>query len=669
MERDPSLARLLVDPYLAPYRHIIEQRDQAVAELEGRLAAGLSGLEEFACAHEFYGLHRRPEGWVFRELAPNATELWLVGDFSDWQLADEFRAQRIEERGVWELRLPPEALRHGQFYRLEMVWEGGRGERLPAYVRRVVQDPVSLVFTAQVWDPEEPYRWRCPEFRVPSRVPLLYEAHVGMAQEERGVGTYREFREKTLPRIVEAGYNTLQLMAIMEHPYYGSFGYQVANFFASSSRFGTPEDLKALIDEAHVQGLTVIMDLVHSHSVRNENEGLSAFDGTNYLYFHEGNRGWHSVWDSRCFDYGKIDTLHFLLSNIRYWLDEFRFDGFRFDGVTSMLFLHHGLGVDFVDYRQYFDQSVDESALSYLNLANRLVHRLRPDAITIAEDVSGLPGLGAPVEQMGVGFDMRLAMGVPECWYKLVREVRDEDWSLGYLWYELTNRRCDEQTINYTESHDQALVGGKTLFFEMADSAVYTAMHRGSEDLRIDRAMALHKLIRLVTLATAGHGYLNFMGNEFGHPEWIDFPRQGNNFSYEHARRLWSLRDDPSLRFHGLAMFDAAMLRRFAEERALFGTVPRAFTIDDAAKTLVLGRGPLVVAVNWHSTHSHVDYAVTVPPGEYRMLLNTDAPEFGGQGRITPDQCIQALPEVVGKEQHHRIRLYLPARTAVVLKR
>ncbi len=669
MQRDPSLARLLDDPYLAPYRTVLEQRAQAADALEQRLVAQLPGLEEFACAHEYYGLHARPDGWVFRELAPNATELWLVGDFSDWTLSEAFKAQRIEERGVWELRVPPERIHHGQFYRIEMVWPDGRGERLPAYARRVVQDPVTQVFTAQVWSPEEPYRWRNPSYRAPSRVPLIYEAHIGMAQEERGVGSYREFRERTLPRIQAAGYNTLQLMGIMEHPYYGSFGYQVANFFACSSRFGTPEDLKELVDEAHERGLAVIMDLVHSHAVRNACEGLSEFDGTSHLYFHDGNRGWHSVWDSRCFDYARIDTLHFLLSNCRYWLDEFRFDGFRIDGVTSMLYLHHGLGVDFVDYAQYFDESVDESALAYLNLANRLIHRLRPDAITIAEDVSGMPGLGAPAEQQGVGFDMRLAMGVPECWYKLVRDVRDEDWSLGYLWYELTNRRCDEQTINYCESHDQALVGGKTLFFEMAGTAVYDAMHRGSEDLRIDRAVALHKLIRLATVTTAGHGYLNFMGNEFGHPEWIDFPREGNGFSYEHARRLWSLCDNPSLRFHGLARFDAALMHLVAAERALFRTAPRAFVIDEERKTIVFGRGPLVIAINWHGSLSHVDHPVAVPPGEYRLLLDSDAVEFGGQGRIAPDQRIQALPETSGTEQHHRIRLYLPARTALVLKR
>lgn len=669
MDRAPQLPRLQDDPYLAPYQGVLARRAREASNLEQRLTQNLDGIAAFACAHEFYGLHKRDGRWIFRELAPNATELWLVGDFSDWKLLPEFRARRIEGRGVWEVDVPADRILHGQFYRLEMVWATGRAERLPAYARRTVQDPVNLVFAAQVWEPDEPYLWHHPDFRVPPRTPLIYEAHIGMAQEKEDVGTYDEFRRLTLPRIAAAGYNTIQLMAIMEHPYYGSFGYQISSFFAASSRFGTPQELKALIDEAHGMGIAVIMDLVHSHAVRNEREGLSQFDGTSYLYFHDGYRGWHSVWDSRCFDYGKIETLHFLLSNCRYWLDEFRFDGFRFDGVTSMLYLHHGLGVDFLNYSQYFDDSVDEPALVYLTLANALIHALRPDAIVIAEDVSGMPGLAAPREQNGVGFDLRLAMGVPDCWFKLVKDVRDEDWSLGYLWYELTNRRGEEQTVNYAESHDQALVGGKTMFFEMADADVYDSMHNASRSLRIDRAVALHKLIRLTTLATAGHGYLNFMGNEFGHPEWIDFPREGNGFSYQHACRRWSLCDNVELRFHGLAEFDAALLRVFSSPDALHHTDPKLLATDEGAKTLAMTRGNLLVVLNYHSARSHVDFPLTVPPGDYELVLDSDSVAYGGQGRLSPSQHYRPITETRGAEQVHTIRVYLPARTALVLRR
>ncbi len=662
-----SIPHLLDDPYLAPYRGIIERRADFARLRAANLSAAPGSLAEFACAHEFYGLRLREGRWIFREWAPNATAISLVGDFNGWSPTPEFALHRLPGRDVWEGNWPENRLRHGQRYHLLVSWEGGQGERVPAYARRVVQDPDTGLFSAQVWNPPEPYRWRNPEWRIPAgRAPYIYEAHVGMAQERPGVGTYDEFRRLILPRIAAAGYNTVQLMAVMEHPYYGSFGYHVGSFFAASSRFGTPEELKALIDDAHGLGLAVVMDIVHSHAVRHERDGLSRFDGTYDQYFHAGTRGWHSAWDSRCFDYGKPDVLHFLLSNCRFWLDEYRFDGFRFDGVTSMLYLHHGLGVDFADYSQYFDGSVDEDAWTYLALANRVVHEVRPDAITIAEDVSGMPGVAAPLADGGMGFDYRMAMGVPECWFKLVRDVRDEDWNIGYLWHELTSRRDDERTVNYVESHDQALVGGKTLIFQMMDAAIYDSMGRNSHGLAADRGVALHKLVRLATAASAGGGYLTFMGNEFGHPEWIDFPREGNGFSYQHARRQWHLRDDPGLYFWCLGEFDAAMLR-LLQGRDTMSARPRLLLADDGRKILVFERAGLIFLFNFHADESVADFPVLVPPGIYRGLLDTDAVRYGGQGRIAPGQDYPVANEMLGDELVQRIRVYLPARTALVV--
>jgi len=668
MAQASNVGRLQDDPYLAPYLDTIRRRAGAADALSRKLSQGPGSLPEFACAHEYYGLHHREGGWIFREFAPNATGIWLVGDFSGWEVRDAFALRRLAGRDVWELRLPANALSHGQHYRLEMAWQGGRGERIPSYARRVVQDAGSNLFSAQVWDPPA-YVWRHPNFRVPPRAPLIYEAHIGMAQEKLGIGSYNEFRERILPRIAGSGYNTVQLMAIMEHPYYASFGYHVSSFFAASSRFGTPEELKALVDDAHGAGLAVIMDLVHSHAIRNERDGLSLFDGKPNLYFHDGSRGWHDAWDSRCFNYSKTDVLHFLLSNCRYWLDEFHFDGFRFDGVTSMLYLHHGLGADFSDYRQYFGDAVDEEAWSYLNMANRVIHEVRPDAITIAEDVSGMPGLAAPSADGGVGFDYRMAMGVPDCWFKLVREVKDEDWSIGYLWHELTNRRDDERTINYVESHDQALVGGKTLIFQLMDAAIYDAMSLGVQNLSTDRGVALHKLARLATLATAGHGYLNFMGNEFGHPEWIDFPREGNGYSYRHARRQWHLRDDPALFFHCLAEFDRELLALVTQHKLLEDDKPRKLMVADAEKVLVFQRDDLVFLFNFQAQVSLSDYAVLVPPGRYCGVLDTDERRFGGQGRIAFNQEYPVASEKRGTECCLIIRVYLPCRTALVLQR
>jgi 1,4-alpha-glucan branching enzyme len=658
------------DPYLYPYLSIIQRRLEKVRSMEQRLTEGRVELADFASGHEYFGLHRKDNEWVFREWAPNATAISLIGDFNDWSESKDFTLQKIGNSGNWEVHLPAEKLKSGQLYKLLIRWPGGFGERIPAYVRRAVQDPQTKLFAAQVWEPESPYTWRHPYFRRLREAPRIYEAHIGMAQSEEKVGTYEEFRENILPRIIDAGYNTLQLMAIQEHPYYGSLGYHVSSFFAASSRFGTPEELKELVDAAHEAGLAVIMDIVHSHAVRNEQEGISRFDGTLYQYFHDGPRGNHVAWDSRCFDYGKPEVLHFLLSNCRFWLDEYRFDGFRFDGVTSMLYFDHGLGKNFTDYADYFGSNVDEDALVYLALANQVIHTLRPDAITVAEDVSGMPGLASPREEGGFGFDFRLAMGVPDYWIKLLKETADEKWPMGHLYYELTNRRSDEKTISYAESHDQAIVGDKTLIFRLIDAAMYTHMNIFESNLRVDRGIALHKMIRLVTLATAGNGYLNFMGNEFGHPEWIDFPRAGNNWSYKYARRQWHLRDDTNLRYRFLAEFDKAIMRLSADYGLLDTSGPHLIMENQENLLLVFERAGLVFLFCFHPHKSFTNYPVHLQPGEYQLILNSDAVEFGGHGRIQPDQTYFTHPITSPNgDMLHYATLYLPTRSVLVLRR
>jgi 1,4-alpha-glucan branching enzyme len=669
MIHDPVQLLLENDPYLKPYEKAIRRRFNKIAETEKMLTGDKISLADFASGHEYFGLHFSGNEWILREWAPNAEALHLIGDMTDWREQKGFSLERVNKEGIWEIRLPSNALEHGDLYRLRVHWPGGQGDRIPAWVRRVVQDPDTLIFNAQVWLPSEPCSWKCSNFMASNEAPLVYETHIGMAQEEEKIGSYREFTQQTLPRILDAGYNTLQLMAIPEHPYYGSFGYQVSNFFAASSRFGPPEALKELIDTAHESGLRVLMDLIHSHGVSNEVEGLSRFDGTRYQYFHDGPRGLHVAWDSRCFDYGKYQVLHFLLSNCRFWLDEYRFDGFRFDGITSMLYLHHGLSKPFTSYDDYFDTSVDEDALTYLGLANKVIHTIRPDAVTIAEDISGMPGLAVPSSFGGMGFDYRFAMGISDNWIRLVKDVPDDNWHMGHLWYELNNRRQDEKTISYAESHDQALVGDKTLIFRLTDSDMYDAMSVGCENLRIDRGMALHKLIRFITLTTADSGYLNFMGNEFGHPEWIDFPRNGNNWSMKYARRQWHLLDDANLKYRFLADFDKDMIS-LAKRFKLLG-LPDAHLLyehnDD--KLIVFERGELMFVFNFHPVRSYSDYCFEAPPGKYRMIFNSDAPEYGGHSRLTPDQHHQTLHDTSRGYSRKLLCLYIPNRTVFVLQK
>ena len=646
-----------MDPYLEPFEEAIEARHKRIMDardqfsVDGSLSEGLNN-------HLYYGLHRTDDGgWVFREWAPHANRIYLIGEFNNWKRTSAY-ALSPTGSGNWEIKLPEMFLHHGELYKLFIEWPGGGGERLPSYVRRVVQDPVTKVFSAQVWDPAVPYVWK-NEGPGPRPHPLIYECHIGMSSEEEKVATFEEFRVNVLPHVHALGYDAIQVMALQEHPYYGSFGYQVSNFYALSSRFGTPEEFKHLVDDAHGMGIAVVMDIVHSHSVDNEAEGLGLFDGRDDLYFYSGPQGHHPAWGSRCFDYGKNETKYFLLSNCKFWMQEYHLDGFRFDGVTSMLYWDHGLGKDFVGYDNYFNAGVDENAVTYLALAAMLVKEINPDAITIAEDMSGMAGLAAPFEAGGLGFDFRMAMGIADHWIKWIKEKTDEQWSMGEIWWELTNKRSDEKTISYAECHDQALVGDKTLIFRLIDKEMYTSMNMDSKNLVVDRGIALHKMIRLVTLATAGDGYLTFMGNEFGHPEWIDFPREGNGWSYKYARRQWSLCKPDYLRYKYLMNFDSDMIHLFREEN-LLDSKPELIVADEEKKVLIFRRKNFIFAFDFNPSESFFGYAFDAPAGEWKLELDSDEKRYDGFERLKEGE----LHKSDGK-----LTAYLTSRCALVFRK
>ncbi len=659
------------DEWLWPVAEEIDARYRRYGERLRALAGG-STLSDFANGYRWFGFQRDDTlaGWWFREWLPGAYDVFLFGDFNGWQRT-ELRLERGRD-GVWSVFLPDAIyagrLVHGSLYKMHVHGANGWHDRIPAYARRVVQNDDTKDYTAQFWNPTA-FDWgRNADggFEISKSTPLLiYEAHVGMAQEKQGVGTYTEFAENILPRIKKEGYNTLQLMAVAEHPYYGSFGYHVANFFAVSSRCGTPEELKALIKRAHEMGIAVVMDLVHAHYVKNLNEGLNELDGTDHQYSKPGEAGYQKYWDSMLFDYGKNEVTHFLLSNVKFWLDEFRFDGFRFDGVTSMIYHHHGY-TEFDSRDKFFGPDVDTDALTYLTLANHLVHEFRPEAVTIAEDVSGMPGMALPIADGGVGFDYRLGMAIPDFWIRLLKEVPDEQWNIWEIWNIMTDRLPGVGTVAYAESHDQALVGDKTIAFRLMDAAMYDSMDVGHESLVVERGMALHKMIRLVTIAAGGTAYLNFMGNEFGHPEWIDFPREGNGWSYAHARRQWSLADSPFLRYSQLLAFDGAMIAAVKEHAVLSEPYPWRLQMDEGGQTMVFARGGLVFVFNWHPSHSRPDYAIEVPEaGKYRLVLSTDEERFGGQGR--EDATTEHF--TYEAEGRHFMQIYNICRTAAVFRK
>ncbi|WKK75354.2 alpha-amylase family glycosyl hydrolase [Marivirga salinae] len=654
------------DPWLAPYEPDIQSRfDYFKSELD-RIQFQYGDLLKYASRHQELGFQKTKAGVSYKEWAPGAQALSLVGDFNNWD--ENAHPMQKDENGIWEVEIKKdEGLAHLSPIKVRVTSANGKHDRIPAYIKYATQNEEDYDFTGRVWDPEKAFKWTDTKFKLAEiKNPVIYECHPGMAQEKEGVGTFKEFEENILPRIKDLGYNCIQLMAVAEHPYYGSFGYHVANFYAPSSRFGTPEELKSLVNAAHKMGIAVIMDVVHSHAVKNFSEGLNDFDGSGNQYFHEGGRGYHTGWDSKLFNYGKEEVSRFLLSNLHYWLEEFHFDGFRFDGVTSMLYHHHGEGVSFDHYDKYFKEGVDWDAVRYLQLANTLIHEIKSNAITIAEDMSGMPGTCQAIEEGGLGFDYRLGMGIPDNWIKWLKHKQDEEWGMQEIWNVLGNRRYGEKTVAYAESHDQAMVGDKTLAFWLMDKEMYWHMKKGDDNLIIDRGIALHKMIRLVTASAGGEAYLNFIGNEFGHPEWMDFPREGNNWSYKYARRQWSLVDNKELKYHYLNDFEEAMLDVLKSENVLQAAPANLLNVDETNKVLIFERANLIFVFNFHPNNSVPDYEFWVPKaGKFKYLLNSDDAKFGGHERI--DQS--TIHESFKKEGGDFIKIYCVNRAALVLKR
>ena len=653
---------LELNPQLIPFSDNIDLRMNLYRNTKNRLLTAGQDLKDFANGHNFYGFHHVEGGWYYREWAPSADQLYLEGEFNNWNPTSH-PMKRLDGEN-WELYLPgDDALWHGCKVKTVVDYHGSRTEHLPLYIRRVIQNKSNNTFDAEVVDDRRAFPWTDQDFVGEDQL-YIYEAHVGMAQEEGRIGTYREFATKVLPRIKKAGYNTVQLMAIMEHPYYGSFGYQVSNFFAASSWFGHPEDLKYLVNRAHKLGIRVLLDLVHSHAVKNTAEGINMFDGTVWQFFHDGEKGEHPAWGTKCFDYGRTGVLHFLLSNLKFWLEEYHFDGFRFDGVTSMLYHDHGLGTDFNSNDKYFSMNTNVDAISYLQLANELIRQVKPNAITIAEDMSGMPGMCLPIEDGGIGFDYRLAMGLPDMWIKATK-TQDEFWDINKMWGDMCLRRPGENSVAYVESHDQALVGDKTMIFRLADANMYTDMEKTTHNPIIDRAIALHKMIRLFTLAGGGEAYLNFMGNEFGHPEWIDFPREGNGWSFHYCRRQWSLKDNGLLKYQWLNDFDYDMVHLCKRHKIFRQGMANLMLMKAPEQMLCFARCDLFFVFNFHSSNSLEHILIPVYPDTKELVVkfSSDDEKYGGFSQVA--HMTYPIKEFDGVRY---AELYIPARTAIVLR-
>ncbi|XP_007901760.1 1,4-alpha-glucan-branching enzyme isoform X2 [Callorhinchus milii] len=670
---EPQLEPLLqIDPNLKPFSEELRRRYKKFHTLLKSIEENEGSLDQFSKAYETFGIHSQGNTIYCKEWAPGAEAVFLVGDFNQWNTSSH--PYKKLEFGKWELRIPPDARGFSPIphkSKLKVLIHNKKSEllyRISPWAKHVVPSEKNITYDWLHWDPAQPYLCIQPRPKRPRSL-RIYEAHVGIASPEGKIASYTNFTRNMLPRIKDLGYNAIQMMAIMEHAYYASFGYQITSFFAASSRYGTPDELKQLVDTAHSMGIVVLLDVVHSHASTNTDDGLNEFDGTDSCFFHSGSRGTHTLWDSRLFNYSHWEVLRFLLANLRWWMEEYHFDGFRFDGVTSMLYHHHGLAVGFSgDYSEYFGLQVDDESVVYLMLSNHLLHSLYPDCITIAEDVSGMPTLCRPISEGGAGFDYRLAMAIPDKWIQMLKELKDEDWNMGNIVFTLSNRRYGEKCIAYAESHDQALVGDKTLAFWLMDAEMYTNMSVLSPlTLKIDRGLQLHKMIRLITHGLGGEGYLNFIGNEFGHPEWLDFPRKGNNESYHYARRQFNLVDDANLRYKYLYTFDRAM-NKTEEKYAWLASQP-AYVSEkhESNKVIAFERANLLFIFNFNSQKSFTDYRVGVErPGKYKIVLDTDASEFGGHTRLDnkTEFFTESMPH---NNRASSVMVYLPSRTAIIL--
>ncbi|CAL5219263.1 g1061 [Coccomyxa viridis] len=677
-----------VDEDLLAHEEHLKYRYRQFLQTKEALEKAEGSLTDFAKGYEKLGFRREGNTVVYREWCPAATSAQLIGDFNGWG------GTHMEEDGlgVWKAVLPDDpqgrpAIAHGSRVKIRLQHPDGYFvDRIPAWIKwaTVAAGQMGAKYDGIYWDPPQQERHQWQHERPTGELPSLrvYEAHVGMSSEEPKVASYAEFKDNVLPRIAKLGYNAIQLMAVQEHAYYASFGYHVTNPFAASSRSGNPEMLKALIDEAHRLGLRVLLDVVHSHVSSNADDGLAGYDfgqKEEDSYFCSGERGYHTQWDSRLFNYKNWEVLRYLLSNLRWWLEEYRFDGFRFDGVTSMLYWHHGINMAFSgNYNEYFSPATNVDAVVYLMLANDLIHQLSPQAITVAEDVSGMPTLCRPVAEGGVGFDYRLGMGTPDLWVKLVKEQRDENWSMSALVSSLCNRRRSERTVGYVESHDQSLVGDQTLAWRLMGAEMYTGMSTMQPETPvIARGVSLHKIVRTLTMALGGEGWLGFMGNEFGHPEWIDFPREGNGWSHDYCRRQWSLADAEHLRYKYMNAWDEAMQRLDEEYGFLSSEHLMVSYSGDKEQVIVAERGPLVFVFNFSPYNDYEGYKIGTPePGRYKAIASSDDKQYGGQGRIdntiehfTHPEGTPGMRETNFNDRAFSMKVYAPSRTVGIYAR
>ncbi|KAH9622869.1 hypothetical protein KSS87_007872 [Heliosperma pusillum] len=507
-------------------------------------------------------------------------------------------------RIAWMNKYTP-CLPHGSKYRVYFNTPDGPLERVPAWATYVLPDEEGNQSCAVHWDPspEFTHKWKNNSPKAPKSL-RIYECHIGISGSDPKVSSFLEFSEKVLPYIKDLGYNAIQLFGVVEHKDYFTAGYRVTNFYAVSSRYGTPEDFKRLVDEAHGLGLLVFLDIVHSYSAADEMVGLSLFDGTNDCYFHTGKRGHHKYWGTRIFKYGDVDVLQFLLSNLTWWIEQYHIDGFQFHSIPSMIYTHNGFATFTGDLEEYCNQYVDRDALMYLILANDILHALHPNIITIAEDATLYPGLCEPSSQGGLGFDYYVNLAAPEMWLSLLENVPDNEWSMSKIVTTLMgNKAYTNKMLLYAENHNQSISGGRSLAEILLGAEIDSNLSTSS----LLRGSSLHK--------------------------GVEFPTSNNNFSYELASRRWDLLSDQGVH-QELFHFDQDMMKLDKAGKVLSRCLPNVHHVND----------------------------------DTMIILNSDEKKYGGQGAINTDQNLQRSIRKRIDGLQNCVQLPLPSRTAQTKK-
>ncbi|KAG8075748.1 hypothetical protein GUJ93_ZPchr0006g43795 [Zizania palustris] len=566
-------------------------------------------------------------------------------------------------RKAWMEKYIP-AISHKDKYRLYFNTPDGALERIPAWATYVLPDVRGKQSYAVHWEPppEEIYKWRFERPKVKGSL-RIYECHVGISGSEQKISSFQEFTSNVLPHIKDAGYNAIQLIGIVEHKDYSSVGYKVTNYFAVSSRFGTPEDFKKLVDEAHGLEMVVLLDIVHSYASADELVGLSLFDGSNDCYFHTGKRGHHKYWGTRMFKYDDVDVLHFLFSNLNWWVTEYHIDGFQFHSLSSMLYTHNGFSTFTGAMEEYCNQYVDKDALIYLILANEMLHELHPDIITIAEDATFYPGLCEPTTQGGLGFDYWVNLSIPEMWLWHLENVPGQEWSMNKIMKVLISKNCN--MLSYVENHNQSISGRKS-FAEIILHKEKCSNNSVSDD-GIFRACSLLKIIKLLTFSTSGGAYLNFIGNEFAHPKRIEFPMSGNDYSFGLANRQWELLEK-GVHKH-IFNFDKDLMSLDGKERLILRGSPNIHHCDDTSMFISFTRGPFLFVFNFNPDATSGLYSVGVDEaGEYQLILNTDETKYGGRGELKSNQYMKRTSDNRVGGCRNSLELALPSRSAHVYK-